>query len=369
MLVKQTRRLLFQYVLIGSITFTSFVFAQPEDTTFYFYHGKSYGSEAIFNPLTVIINGGFGIVQISNRSNSLRTINFKNGFKNVTYNLSHSQNTISKFGWKKFLLQEIIPTSIRLKNAQYYPNYKLHLVGGGFTYRAFIDWYRWYNYPYPKLWALTSWFSYHFLNEIVENNNYVGPNIDPISDMYIFNTAGLILFSFDTVARFFANSLNMRDWSFMPGYDPLLNTIENNGQNFVIKVKLPFFKRWSYFNHWGVNGMFGLSYRHDDGNSYSIAGGVVAKDLVEIDNNSGVRELTATLVWTAGFFYDRNNSLLTSLIFSGTKGYKVRLNVYSGVLRFGKISPGFFINLRKDNQFVTGIHMNFFPVGLSNRVK
>jgi hypothetical protein len=358
-----------KYLLFATIAFASFVFGQSEDTTFYFYHGKSYGSEAIFHPLRVIINGGFGIMQISNRSNDLSTIDFKNGIKNVTYNLSHSLNTISKYGWKKFLSREVIPTSIRLKNAQYYPNYKLHLIGGGFTYRAFVDWFRWKHYPHPKWWAFTSWLSYHFVNEIVENNHYTGPNVDPISDMYIFNTAGLLLFSFDTVARFFANSLNMRDWSFMPGYDPKLNTIENNGQNFMIKVKLPYFNRWSYFNHWGVNGMFGLSYRRDDGGSYSVAGGLVAKDLVEIDNNSGVRELTATLVWTAGFFYDRNNSLLASLILSGTKGYKARLNIYPGLVHFGKISPGFFINLRKDNQFVTGLHLNFLPVGLTQRVK
>ncbi|MBN2366254.1 MAG: hypothetical protein EH225_09785 [Calditrichaeota bacterium] len=70
----------------------------------------------------------------------------------------------------------------------------------------------------------------------------------------------------------------------------------------MIKVKLPFWERWSYFNHWGVNDMFGLSYLTNDGSSYSFAGGLVAKDLLNIDNDTGVHELTATLVWTAGFF-------------------------------------------------------------------
>jgi hypothetical protein len=361
--------LLTRYLLLANILFTSFSICQTNDTTLYFYHGKRYGSEANFNPLRTIINGGFGIMQISNRSNDLRDVDFNNGLKNVSYNLSHPFKAISTFGWKKFLTTEVIPTSVRLKNAQYYPNYKLHLIGGGFTYRAFVDWFRFKGIPHPKWSAFLSWFSYHFLNEIVENNSYSGFNVDPIADMYIFNTAGIFMFSFDSIARFFGNTLHMRDWSFQPAYDPVLRTIENVGQNFMIKIKLPFWKRWSYFNHWGVHGMFGLSYRADSGKSYSFAGGLVAKDLVEVENNSGVRELTTTLVWTAGLFYDLNNSLLTSLILSGTKGYKARVNVYPGVFYLWHISPGFFVNLRKDNQIALGLQFSFFPIGSAYRVK
>jgi hypothetical protein len=368
MMFKMSLKLLVFCCFSLNLVYSPQLSGQTKDHTFYFYEGKPYGSEAIYSPVRVIINGGFGIMQISNRPNDLSTVNFKNGFDNVVFNLTHPLETISKFGWERFLTREVIPTSVQLKNAQYYPNYKLHLIGGGFTYRAFVDWYRWHHYPSPRVWALTSWFAYHFLNEIVENNAYVGHNVDPIADFYIFNTAGLLLFSFNGVARFFSNTLNMQDWSFMPGYDPVLNTIENNGQNFIIKIKLPFLDRWSYFNHWGVNGMFGLSYLRDDSTSISFAGGVVAKELINVENNSGVRELTTNLVWTAGIFYDLNNSLLTSLILAGTKGYKARLNVYPGVLKFGKLSPGFFVNLRKDNQVVFGIHLNLLPVGIAVRV-
>ena len=343
--------------------------ATTADSTLYFYHGKSYGSESLFNPLNVIINGGFGILQISNRSNRLSDIDFENGWKNVTYNLSHPFQTIDAFGWDKFWRQEVFPTSFKLKQAQYYPNYKNHLCGGGFTYRAFVEWYRFHNYQKPVLWALSSWMAYHLLNEVVENNYYVGPNVDSISDVYIFNTAGLLLFSINKVARFFGNTLHMRDWSFMPGYDPWLNTIENIGQNFMIKVKLPFWKSWSYFNHWGVHGMFGLSHLAQNGNSISFAGGLVAKELVQIDNDTGVRELTTSLVWTAGIFYDRDNSLLASLILSGTKGYRVRINIYPGVIKYGKLSPGFFFNLRKDNQAVLGFHFNYVLPALARRIR
>ncbi len=343
--------------------------SSAQDSGLYFYHGQSYGSESLFNPISTIINGGFGILQISNRSNDLSTVDFDRGLKNVTYNLSHPLRAIRQFGWKKFLSREVIPTSFKLKNAQYYPNYYNHLIGGGFTYRALIDWYRYHNFRYAKLWALSSWLGYHFLNEVVENSRYVGPNVDPIADMYIFNTAGLLLFSFNGVARFFANTLNLRDWSFMPAYDPWLNTLENNGQNFMARVKLPWLKRWSLMYHWGVHGMYGLSYHLDNGDSYSVAGGLVTKDLVKIDNDSGVRELTATLVWTAGVFWDRRNSLLASLILSGTKGYKARLNIYPGVIRLSRVSPGLFVNLRKDNRMVMGFQVRWIPFGLGRRVQ
>ena len=95
----------------------------------------------------------------------------------------------------------------------------------------------------------------------------------------------------------------------------------------MVRVKLPVLNRWSLMYHWGVHGMYGLSHRLTNDDTFSFSGGLVVKDLLEIDNETGVRELTATLVWTAGLFWDRNNSLMTSLILSGTKGYKARLNI------------------------------------------
>lgn len=341
--------------------------SSERDSTYFFYHGKPYGSEAVFNPATTILNGGFGILQISNRSNKITDIDFDNGFRNLTYNLSHPFSAINKYGWRNFWTREVFPTSYKLKEAQYFPNYELHLIGGGATYRMFLEWYRWHGFPHPGVWAVSSWFSYHFLNEVVENNDHQGPNIDPISDMYIFNVAGILLFSSDKISRFFGQTLHLRDWSFMPTYDPGLQSIENIGQNFMIKISLPFWKPWSLMYHFGVHGTWGLSYRREDGRSFSLTGGLLAKDLIDIDNGTGVRSQTTSLVWTVAMFYDLNNSLLASLVLAGTKGYKVRLNIYPGLIRMGKISPGVFISLREDNQVVTGLHFNFLPFGLARR--
>ena len=91
----------------------------------------------------------------------------------------------------------------------------------------------------------------------------------------------------------------------MPAYDPWRNTIENNGQNYMVRVKLPYLKRWSLLYHWGIHGMYGLSYHRARGDAFTAAGGLVVRDLVETNNDTGVRELTATLIWTGGLFWDR----------------------------------------------------------------
>lgn len=111
MLTKDKLKLSTRFIFIILTTLSCFAFAQPHNKTFYFYQGISFGSEALFNPIRVIINGGFGIMQISNRSNNLNSVDLENGFKNVTYNLSHPFKTISQSGWKKFLTREVISTS------------------------------------------------------------------------------------------------------------------------------------------------------------------------------------------------------------------------------------------------------------------
>ncbi len=233
------------------------------------------------------------------------------------------------------------------------------------TYRALLDWYHYHNIPRPVLWAVTSWLAYHFLNEVVEDSSYRGPTVAPIADVYIFDTAGIFLFSFNKVASFFANTLNMRDWSFMPSYNPWLNSIENNGQNFMVRIKLPVGEHWRLMYHWGVHGMYGISYHHRDGNTYSVAGGLVKKNWWKLIMEAGCGNKPAN--WYGPPEYS-GISLMTSLILSGTKGYKARLNIYPGVLKIGKFSPGIFINLRKDNQIVLGMQYSWMPFGIGRQL-
>jgi len=331
----------------------------------HFYHGFSFGSEATYNPIATILNGGYGILQIGDRGKNIFAIDYGAGWRNVRANVTHPWREIKTFGWKTFFTTEIFPTSLVPRSAQYVPNYQNHLIGGGMTYRMLREWYVYHGYPHSAIWASGSWLVYHLLNEVVENNNFVGTNVDPIADLLVFNPLGALLFSEENVVRFFAETLQLRDWSFFPTLNPLSGTLENNGQNFAIKWRFPGQRAWSLFYSFGLNGIVGLSYKREKGASISAGGGIMARSLRPVEREDQVRSLTADLVWNAGLFYDRAGSLMASLLFSGSRAYKARANIYPGIIRLGNISPALFAAIDQQNQIVFGISLHGLPLGIA----
>lgn len=336
-----------------------------QNRSFYFYHGYDFGSEATYHPLATILNGGYGILQMGNSDKNPFKIDYRNGWQNVRRNVAHPFREIKSFGWKTFLTTEIFPATLTPRGAQYLPNYQNHLIGGGMTYRMLEEWYHFHGYSHAAIWTTGSWLVYHVLNEVVENNNYRGTNVDPIADLLVFNPLGVLLFSNESVTRFFAGTLQLRDWSYVPALNPLTGTLENNGQNFSIKWRLANQSAWSLFYNFGLNGILGLSYQRSDGSSISAGGGMLARNLHEVDPDDGVRSLTATLVWNVGIFYDREGSLLASLLVSGSRAYKARMNLYPGLVHWRGISPALFVALADHNEFIFGVSLRRMPLGIA----
>ena len=334
---------------------------------YYFYRGYDYGSESMINPISIILNGGFGILQMDNRSNSLDEVDFRTGLDNVTWNMSSPFRTIGETGWGDFFLNQVFPVSINRDKAYYWPNYTLHLIGGGMSYRMIAEWFEYHNFSYPRTLSVLTMTAYHFLNEVVENSNFVGYNTDPVADLYLFDPLGIVLFNSDRVSSFFSRTLNMADWSYQFTYDPYRNAIKNIGQNFVFKYWLNDEEDVGLFYHFGTHGELGLSFRSENGDCISAGAGLVANELFEIGERTTFRELSARLVVTAGIFYDRNNSLLASLIYSKTQDYKLRLNIYPGLIPMKYLSPGIFLSMDQDNILSAGISFRISPVGLSKR--
>lgn len=336
-----------------------------EKDGYFFYHGLNYGSESIIHPVRLIINGGFGIMQMDNRDNHLKSIDFKNGVDNLWMNLKDPVQAIEQDGWNDFFMTQVVPISVNRKKAYYWPNYTQHLIGGGMSYRLIEEWYRLHHVGHPRMASFITLNVYHFLNEVVETSDFVGYNVDPIADIYIFNPLGMLMFSSDRVCRFFSNTLNMADWSYQPSLDPFSGILENNGQNFVMKYKIKKSYKWSLFYHWGTHAEVGASFERANGDCISFGTGMTAKGLVNISESENVRRLTTDLVLTAGLFYDRNNSLLASLLYSQTQDYRVRINVYPGVVKIYKFSPGFFMSLNHENKPSIGINFRLIPLGLA----
>jgi len=144
--------------------------------------------------------------------------------------------------------------------------------------------------------------------------------------------------------------------------------LENAAQNYMIRFPLPKMEDNYIFYHWGNNGIIGISRLLENNRQLSVGGGLTLKDVVEVGLPGAPRKATTSLVWTAGIFYDVEGSLLASLIFSGTKRYRMLLNVYPGVINTGSFSPGFFAAMSKNNDLIAGISLSFFPIGLSSKL-
>lgn len=342
--------------------------SQEAGEEYYFYHGREYGTDAIYTPFAAIINGGFGILQYGNLSREVLSLNYAQGWRNVRENLSHPFHSIDQYGWSNFLGNEFYPKDINKKNGQFWPNYQNHLIGGGMDYIEAMEWYRFHGYPQPRLLAIGTMVVYHFTNEVIENGEYDGINVDPIADLYFFDPLGIILFSIDSVPEFFSKTLNMASWPLQPAFSPNTRTLENQGQNYSIKYRPPFSQKVSIFYYWGLTGLLGLSYTNDSRENFSLGAGLRAKELYDTDGQNAGRKLTASLTWNVGFFFDRENSLLSSIIFSGVSDYKVHANIYPGMIQWEGFSSGFFAAFGESGRVVVGMNLRYFPIGLAARI-
>jgi hypothetical protein len=352
-------RRLYVCFIFFSISYQSV--AQNDSLTNYFYKARDYGSEAMYNPFSYILNGGYDIYQINGFNREFLNFDYRLATENVLYNLGHANECISSVGWWKFTKTELLPLTYNTDGAQWVPNYLLHTVGGGMSFINMSEWYESHDVPYPKVFSALTIFTGQFLNEINENTEYTGYNSDPLADVYVFNLAGFILFSSPSVKRFFSEQLHMSDWSLQPALTlPGIN-LHNTGQYFSFKYNVPHIPKWSFFCRSGMGMMGGLSYKIDDKNSISFGAGARPYELILLDSVG--RQLTVSARFTAGVFYDKNNSLLASLVYSDVEDYFLHLNIYPGILKLGRFSPGLWAIVNKDGSPIFGLTSTYF-IGL-----
>ncbi len=335
-----------------------------QNNNYYFYHPEyQYGSELYFNPLSLVMNGGYDILRNGGHDKNIFNQEYEAGFKGVLNSISNPIENIEKYGWNRFLSQEVLPISLNRDKAQYIPNFTHHLLGEGMLYVRTAEWYDYHEIPYPYFFSILTNTFYQFLNESLENGRFSGTNVDPIADLLIFNPLGIILFSFDFTKKFFSQTAPMYDWSLQPVLNPSTGKLENGGEQFAIKYRLPFAEKYSAFFYWGIYGLFGLSYTSDQVHNYSFGAGTIVNKLKEnIIHDS--RLVSPELDGAVGFFYDKNNSLMSSLIISGPRFYNIRINVYPGYFKVGDFCPGFYLGAGEWDKFLFGVTLAHLPVGL-----
>lgn len=339
-------------------------YAQIADSThrYYFYNPLPYGSEATYNPLSLAINGGFDEFQTYGKEDNLYRTAWRSSATNVWRNITDPFTMIRIYGATRFVDNEIIPTSLNKDHDQWFPNYTLHLLGAGMDSRKVAEWYDAHGYPVPYVFSIVTTMTYHFVNEIIENGTFVGVNVDPIPDLLVFDPLGIVLFSFDGVAEFFSSTVIFNDWSYQPAlsFGPL--AVRNIGQNFVMKYPITKSGGTSIFYYFGNFGVLGLSLKLASSESISFGGGVVSKGNYIL----GFNALTESIYTgpMAGIYYDRNNSLLASLVVMDSKKDIVRANVFPGIISVGGFSPGVFFSYGVGGSISAGFTAHLLPVGL-----
>lgn len=355
-------------VLLFLLSF--FVARQTQAKKYYFYHPEiHYGSEYVSNPLTLILNGSYDVLRNGGHSNngesvSVFELDYRQGFRNVWRNITSPAYNISRYGWNRFLKQEVFPSSLKADKAQWLPNYGHHILGSGMLWVRMAEWFDFHGYPHPYWWAFFSTTFYQYMNEVLENNHTNGPNVDPIADILIFNPLGFLVFSSDRVKRFFSETVHMYDWSLQPVFNPFNGHLRNAGLQFAFKYQLPKYEYMSLFFYYGIYGIGGLSYRLKGMYHFSFGAGTVVNRLQKniIKNSLLVTPHTDGAI---GLFLDRNNSLLASAIITGPRLYNARINVYPGFISVWKFDPGMFLAFGQWDHMVIGVSLAHIPVGFA----
>ncbi|MDZ4668771.1 MAG: hypothetical protein SGJ00_12950 [bacterium] len=351
----------------------TFNFGSAQKKERYFYEGLTYGSQGNFNPVSLILNRGFEMLRITTADLAYDPFHYHYRFENIFENLSKPVKYVRLFGTKDFFLEQVVPFGNSQK-PYWYPNYTLHLIGGGITYTGLKEWYVAHQVPAAGVLSAATVLSAALINEAIEERQRGGNfilNVDAVADVWIFDLGGILLFQSEGVNRFFSQKLHMRDWSRQPMLLLPGTFMGNCGQFFSVKLKVPRTKNWYLFSLMGLGGLVGVSHTFKDGYAWSIGFGQgphrKEKELFGLP-------IDVSLVPMAGIYLDKNNSVLASLEMSNSPNdkyhnYFVELNIYPGLIRVGKkFSPGVWSAFTRQNQLILGINCNYtFGLGIGRR--
>ncbi len=317
----------------------------------YFYRGLSYGSEAFMGPLDVILNKGFALAQID--AVDRRIFEFPYGYESVVHALTHPQEAIDRGGgWWQFIRKEILPLSYKFGDIKWYTNYTGHMIEGGIHWRRLAEWYQARGVPAPRFLAGVTTTMAAVLNEFYEHPVPVRAGAGAVADLYLFDIAGILLFSSDGVSRFFVRKLHANVWPGQASLTVPSGEVHNNAAYLTFKFPLSVVSNSSVFFWTGIGAGLGMTFHRSGGLDFSFALGHDAKHRF-VDQETG--EETAELTPSGVLFVDRNGSVLASVHVSQVKHRLLKLNLYPGVIGGAGRSFGAWGVLSHDGKVRLGI--------------
>jgi hypothetical protein len=332
----------------------------------YFYREVDYGSDSQFHPVQASIHVAFDILRSASYQDSPFEIAYGTAASNVVENLLHPFEAIEKNGGaSEFIAHEVFPfKGFSPEYGQWLPNTTLHALGEGMLYRKLSSWYEAHGVPAPQLFGLLNVAAAQFINEVVENGDFTGANTDPVADFYIFNPLGYVLFSFDAVAEFFSTTVKLSYWPDQAVLDLPRGALIGVGSNYSFKVALPL-TDWRFFFYTGADGLFGLSIPTSKTESLSLGLGTRMFTMkAEYSEAGGRTMIPDDLQLETGAFWDRDESLLASVIVAGPAHPRVAVNVYPGLLKFRGFEFGAYAAAGYYDGLSMGMTFAWSPLGL-----
>lgn len=328
---------------------------EPGGAQSFFYQPFEYGSESQFNPLSSFINYALDPLQIPA---SFDDHHFSSRAETVWKNLTDPASAIRREGgFRRFVNRQILPIGPDFSDSiQMIPNYSLHLIGGGMVYRKNAEWFRHHGYPYPRTLAASLSLAAEFVHETVEKRT-TEPD-DEVADFLLIRPLGMALFTWDPAARFAAEKLRLREWPYQPMLSPRQGEFMNVGQNWLIRPALFGTERHKPLVYFGLTTLVGASHQLTESDSLSWGVGPAVRDADPDDFKYR---------WSGGIFYDRNGSLLASVLLNGTENLAARLNIYPGAVLRSRWFPGVFLGVYDDRAVAAGLTWRVFPLGISDR--
>jgi len=328
----------------------------PEDT--YFYTGLP-GSDYYVGPFDVFFNKGFNFAQAENRSRAVFEANYS--FRHVWNSVVHPFQSIDNTGgWGEWVKQQILPVQAwnwiksgfrwdEVDNMTWYPNYMGHFVEGGITSRRLAEKWRAQGVPYASTLAGMTTMVTAMANEAYTHGEIEQGTGGTVADLYVFDLGGVLIFSLDPVARFFAEKLHAQVWPGQASITAPNFELANNANNLVFKFPMPFTDKTSFFWRTGIGSHLGVTAHLHDGYDVSVGVGADASRQ-NLDPVTGKE--TVDIRMSASAYLDRGGSVLAAIHWSEVDHRLFAINVYPG---FMHPDFGAWVNVDQNGAFQFGL--------------
>ncbi len=330
--------------------------SRPSDRLPPIYRLQPYGSDANFNPLSMLVNRGFDVWRLEQFSPSLVRFPYKQSASSVWRAVTHPGEAIDRTGLWPFVRNEVLPLRWRKWRSAWMPNYTLHFFQGGVTYVRTEGWFADHGWPVPKLWAGATVFTAAYITEMAETG-YGTAGSAAFADLVIFDLGGILVFNIPAVRNWVGKGRIM-DWSLQPVFTPN-GEIYNVSDYLTFKFGLPFTDKVDFLWRLGLGSWMGLSFAHGETDAVSIAvGGETINKIID----PTTLEESITVGTGAGIFYDRRGSLLASLEWGPARWFT--LNIYPDVLPGPFGDMGLFFSLDREYRPRVGLIARALGVGI-----